>query len=185
MKNKFLLSVATIILSYGFLASCGGGSAASTVTEIDLGSSVLGTWSYQSASGSEKSSFGYKIDLYVDSETKFHFTVIKDYSTLAASIFTYEGQITAIEKGIATCFPVFMNAYLDHGAVNEASTTAATTAFGAYKDEIPNCFDGDTSFKIAFHRTSNDQMANGYITDVNADFDLSFGTFTAVEALSA
>ena len=82
--------------------------------EITLGSSVLGNWVSENMNDKKQIN-----KVYVDSETKFHFTIMQYYENFAPSIFTYEGQITGVSKGVAACIPVFMGAYLSHGSYNE------------------------------------------------------------------
>lgn len=191
-KKSVLAFVLPAILAVGALTSCQGNNTSntsetttSTVTEIALGSSVLGNWEYQNATGGDTTSNGCKLTVFVDSETKFHFNITKDYETFATSTFTFEGQITAVEQGVAYCFPVFVGSYLNHGNSDEDALAAVQTQFSAYKEKLPDYFDGDSQFQITFHRLSSDTMDNGYITVDNTSFDITFGVFEAVEALSA
>lgn len=155
-------------------------SSAPSEQEIALGSSVLGNWDYRNADGGDKTEEGYAVEVYVDTETKFHFTVTAYYEDFAPSVLTFEGQITSVEQGLAHCFPVFMSAYLDHGAVTETATAAAQEQYSTYRNGLADLYEGQQEFQITFHRLSNDEMDNGYITIDNADMDISFGVFTAV-----
>ena len=180
--NKLLCTLAAPVLlgaSLFGLTSCGK-TEAPAEKEIALGSNVGGNWSFR----------GLKKDIsasvFVDAETKFHFTVEKLYTEFASSSFTFEGQITAVSnKNVATCFAVFLNSYLNHQTVDEAATTAAKTQFKAYKATLPDIYNGESSFEFTFHRLSSDVYDNGYITFDNADFDITFGIFDAVEKLAA
>ena len=184
MKNNLLkiMPVMTLLAMGGALASCdNNGGNNSTEQEISLGSSVLGNWKYRTSEGKTRTKNNEEIEVYVDAETKFHFTITKYYEDFAPSVFTYEGQITGIENGVGSCFAVFTNAYLSHGAVNEDATTTAKAQFSAYKATLPDMYEGDNQFKITFHRLASDVFANGYITVDNAEMDLGMGTFGAVD----
>lgn len=198
MKSKNLKVVLTLAAASfaGMLASCGqkedskGNSSSSkeeattsssVEQEIALGTSVLGNWKYRTADGKNRTSDNQEIEVYVDAETKFHFTITKYYTDFAPSVFTYEGQITGIEKGVGSCFAVFANAYLSHGAETESSTTAAKEQFSTYKATLPDKYEGANQFEITFHRLSNDVYNNGYITVDNTEMDLSMGVFDAVD----
>ncbi|MFA6861581.1 MAG: hypothetical protein WCR56_04300 [Bacilli bacterium] len=181
MKKRLLLAVLPMMLG---LVSCGG-TVYVKQQEIALGSSVLGNWGYQNAEGGNKTTNGAEVSVYVDSETKFHFTIGKQYKDYAESFFTFEGQITGVEKGVASCFPVFMNFYSNHGAVSEDATAAAKAQYSTYRTGLGDIFGGETQFQMTFHRLSADVMDNGFITIDNADFDITFGVFEAVDALSA
>lgn len=151
--------------------------------EITLGSSVLGNWNYQTAAGKDRTDDHQKVEVYVDSETKFHFTVTQYYEAFAPSLFTYEGQITGIASGVGSCFAVPLNnGYLSHGAISEAATTAASTQFKAYKDTIADIYEGESQFQIKFHRLAEDVYDNGYITVDNTGMDITFGVFGAVDS---
>ncbi len=200
LKSVFLLASVSLA---GLLASCGqnedtkssergkesssSAQASSSVEEeIALGSSVIGNWKFRTADGKSRTSDNKEIEVYVDAETKFHFTITKYYTDFAPSVFTYEGQITGIEKGVGSCFAVFANSYLSHGAVTESSTSAAKTQFAAYKATLPDMYEGNNQFEITFHRLSNDTYNNGYITVDNKEMDVSMGVFDAVDnAVSA
>lgn len=166
------------------LASCNAGGAEKE-KEIALGSSVLGNWGYRNADGGKLTKNGEKVEVYVDAETKFHFTITKYYENFAPSVFTFEGQITAIESGVGSCFAVFPNAYLNHGAESEATTTAAKAQYQTYRAGIADIYEGEGQFQITFHRLRDDVMDNGYITVDNAQMDITFGVFTAVDSLAA
>ena len=189
MKKNLLkiMPVMTLLAMGGVLASCdnNGGGNNSTEQEIPLGSSVLGNWKYRTSEGKTRTKNNEEIEVYVDAETKFHFTITKYYEDFAPSVFTYEGQITGIENGVGSCFAVFANAYLSHGAVNEDATTAAKAQFTAYKATLPDMYEGDNQFKITFHRLSSDTYNNGYITVDNAEMDLAMGVFDAVDNASS
>ena len=191
LKVLFAMGAAAIA---GALVSCNGGSSEggnsteakssateSKETEIALGSSVLGNWKYRTSDGKTRTSDNKEIEVYVDAETKFHFTITKFYENFAPSVFTYEGQITGIEKGVGSCFAVFTDAYLSHGASSEDATSAASAQFTAYKATLPDMYEGNNQFEITFHRLSNDVYDNGYITVDNAEMDLSMGVFDAVD----
>lgn len=180
--NKLLCTLAAPVLlgaSLFGLASCGE-TEAPVETEITLGSDVGGNWEVR---GLEK---GIKASVFVDAETKFHFTVEKLYEEFGPSSFSFEGQITAISnKNVASCFPVFISSFLNHQAIDEAATTAAKTQYAAYKETLPDIYNGEASFEFTFHRLANDVYDNGYVTFDNAEFDITFGIFDAVEKLAA
>lgn len=180
--NKLLCTLAAPVLlgaSLFGLTSCGE-TEAPAEKEIALGTDVGGNWSVR---GLEK---GIRASVFVDAETKFHFTVEKLYAEFGPSSFAFEGQITTVSnKNVATCFAVIFNSYLNHQKVDEAATAAAKTQFAAYKTTIPDIYNGESSFEFTFHRLSSDVYDNGYITFDNADFDITLGIFDAVEKLAA
>ena len=190
MKKNLLFSTILLSMALGGLVSCNSthttsnepSTPSSEQQEIALGSSVLGNWVYRNDNGGDRTSDNEEIEVYVDSETKFHFTVTKYYENFAPSIFTYEGQITGVSKGVAACIPVFMGSYLSHGSYNEETKTAANTQFKDYKaNTIPNIYEGEGHFEITFHRLANDVYNNGYFTVDKADMDLTFGVFDVVD----
>ncbi len=188
MKKNLLkiMPIMTLLAMGGVLASCNNnGGNNSTEKEIALGSSVLGNWKYRTSEGKTRTKNNEEIEVYVDAETKFHFTITKYYEDFAPSVFTYEGQITGIQNGVGSCAPVFTNAYLSHGAVKEDATTAAKAQFTAYRATLPDMYEGDNQFKITFHRLASDTYNNGYITVDNTEMDLAMGVFDAVDNASS
>lgn len=185
MKKNLLFTTILLSMALGGLVSCNStpttsnepSTSSSEQQEITLGSSVLGNWFSENMNDKKQIN-----KVYVDSETKFHFTVTKYYENFAPSIFTYEGQITGVSKGVATCIPVFMGSYLSHGSYNEETKTAVNTQFKDYKaNTMPDIYEGEGHFEITFHRLANDVYNNGYFTVDKADMDLTFGSFSTID----
>jgi hypothetical protein len=183
MKISLKKSVLAAVVSFGVLglvacspkassAAASSVAASSTVAEITLGD-PQGNFVYKNGD-SAKDSKGAKWTVFVDKETKFHFVGVLDYTDQAASVLTYEGQITDITKNTATCVPVFIDAFLYHGTANDAATTAAKAAFKTAQDAIPDQYNGGNGFTMELHRTKTGLTDSGYFT---TDFDLGCGTW--------